>query len=269
MADRRLDASALRDWAHTAVGDLITHTDEINRLERVPGRRRRHRDQHAVHHAVGAGGGQVGRRVRRRHRGGRRALRRSAARRAGQLRGHPLADPARSGRRHRVGRRRHRRRAGRHRRRSCSGRRCGTPSGWSCRRWAGSGSTGTIVSVLQAAAEAVEDWRRRRRRPRRRRSPRRRRRGGRARAHPRTARRPGRGRRGRRGRSGPAGAARCADRHRLRSRVRNAGAYEPAPRAVDIDTAEPAPPRFEVMYLLGDCDAGGARAAARAPRRAR
>ena len=32
MSDRRLDASALRDWAHNAVGDLITHTDEINRL---------------------------------------------------------------------------------------------------------------------------------------------------------------------------------------------------------------------------------------------
>src|ERR1700753_2698012 len=30
--DRPLDASALRDWAHTAVGDLITHIDEINRL---------------------------------------------------------------------------------------------------------------------------------------------------------------------------------------------------------------------------------------------
>jgi len=36
MGDRRLDASALRDWAHTAVGDLITHTDEINRLNVFP-----------------------------------------------------------------------------------------------------------------------------------------------------------------------------------------------------------------------------------------
>ena len=36
MSDRRLDASALRDWAHTAVGDLITHTDEINRLNVFP-----------------------------------------------------------------------------------------------------------------------------------------------------------------------------------------------------------------------------------------
>ncbi len=36
MPDRRLDASALREWAHTAVGDLITHTDEINRLNVFP-----------------------------------------------------------------------------------------------------------------------------------------------------------------------------------------------------------------------------------------
>jgi uncharacterized protein len=34
--DRLLDASALRDWAHTAVGDLITHIDEINRLNVFP-----------------------------------------------------------------------------------------------------------------------------------------------------------------------------------------------------------------------------------------
>ena len=34
--DRALDASALRDWAHTAVGDLITHIDEINRLNVFP-----------------------------------------------------------------------------------------------------------------------------------------------------------------------------------------------------------------------------------------
>ncbi len=36
MAERRLDASALRDWAHTAVGDLIRHTDEINALNVYP-----------------------------------------------------------------------------------------------------------------------------------------------------------------------------------------------------------------------------------------
>lgn len=33
---RRLDASALRDWAYTSVGDLIAHTDEINRLNVFP-----------------------------------------------------------------------------------------------------------------------------------------------------------------------------------------------------------------------------------------
>jgi DAK2 domain fusion protein YloV len=36
MSARRLDASALRDWSHTAVGDLISHTDEINRLNVFP-----------------------------------------------------------------------------------------------------------------------------------------------------------------------------------------------------------------------------------------
>jgi DAK2 domain fusion protein YloV len=36
VPDRRLDASALRDWARTAVGDLIAHTDEINRLNVFP-----------------------------------------------------------------------------------------------------------------------------------------------------------------------------------------------------------------------------------------
>ncbi|MEZ0366721.1 DAK2 domain-containing protein [Mycobacterium sp. pUA109] len=35
-SERLLDAAALRDWAHTAVGDLITHTDEINRLNVFP-----------------------------------------------------------------------------------------------------------------------------------------------------------------------------------------------------------------------------------------
>jgi uncharacterized protein len=33
---RRLDASALRDWAHRSVGDLIAHTDEMNRLNVFP-----------------------------------------------------------------------------------------------------------------------------------------------------------------------------------------------------------------------------------------
>ncbi|MGV0627077.1 DAK2 domain-containing protein [Mycolicibacter minnesotensis] len=35
-SDRRLDAAALRDWAHTAVGDLITHSEEINQLNVFP-----------------------------------------------------------------------------------------------------------------------------------------------------------------------------------------------------------------------------------------
>src|ERR1700751_1440452 len=36
MWNRLLDAPALRDWAHTAVSDLITHIDEINRLNVFP-----------------------------------------------------------------------------------------------------------------------------------------------------------------------------------------------------------------------------------------
>lgn len=36
MSDRQLDGVALRRWAHRCVGDLITHTDEINRLNVFP-----------------------------------------------------------------------------------------------------------------------------------------------------------------------------------------------------------------------------------------
>ena len=36
MAAARVDASALRRWAHTAVAHLISHTDEINRLNVFP-----------------------------------------------------------------------------------------------------------------------------------------------------------------------------------------------------------------------------------------
>ena len=36
MSARRLDAPALRSWAHTAVADLIKHSDEINRLNVFP-----------------------------------------------------------------------------------------------------------------------------------------------------------------------------------------------------------------------------------------
>ncbi|OBI89143.1 DAK2 domain-containing protein [Mycobacterium asiaticum] len=35
-SDRPLDGLALRDWAHTVVSDLITHIDEINRLNVFP-----------------------------------------------------------------------------------------------------------------------------------------------------------------------------------------------------------------------------------------
>ena len=36
MSARRLDATALRHWAHAAVADLISHTDEINQLNVFP-----------------------------------------------------------------------------------------------------------------------------------------------------------------------------------------------------------------------------------------
>lgn len=36
MVPRRLDAIALRNWAHSSVDDLIAHTDEINRLNVFP-----------------------------------------------------------------------------------------------------------------------------------------------------------------------------------------------------------------------------------------
>ena len=36
MAARRLDAPALRSWAHAAVADLISHTEEINQLNVFP-----------------------------------------------------------------------------------------------------------------------------------------------------------------------------------------------------------------------------------------
>lgn len=36
MAAGRLDATVLRDWAHAAVEDLMSHTDEINRLNVFP-----------------------------------------------------------------------------------------------------------------------------------------------------------------------------------------------------------------------------------------
>src|SRR3979490_760973 len=36
MSGRRLDASGLLDWAHAAVGGLVVHAEEINRLNVFP-----------------------------------------------------------------------------------------------------------------------------------------------------------------------------------------------------------------------------------------
>ena len=105
--------------------------------QRVPGRRRRHRRQTCCSPCV-----RRGRRPTRESdsddvaAGRRRAGRRRAARRARQLRGHPVADPARPRRRHRVRRRRPRRGDCPTSTAPFSRRRCGTRSGWSSRRWA-------------------------------------------------------------------------------------------------------------------------------------
>ncbi len=101
-SDRLLDASALRDWAHTSVSDLITHIDEINRLNVFPvadsdtGANMLFTMRSALAEAnAGAGG----RRVRRPGRG--RPVGRCAERRPRQLRRDPVPDPARYRRRHR------------------------------------------------------------------------------------------------------------------------------------------------------------------------
>src|ERR1700738_3710778 len=36
MSGRRLDASGLLDWAHAAVGGLVVHAEEMNRLNVFP-----------------------------------------------------------------------------------------------------------------------------------------------------------------------------------------------------------------------------------------
>src|SRR4249920_2264770 len=36
MSGRRLDASGLLDWAHAAVGGMVVHAEEINRLNVFP-----------------------------------------------------------------------------------------------------------------------------------------------------------------------------------------------------------------------------------------
>ena len=67
MPDRRLDASALYDWADAAVGALIAHTDEINRLNVFPvpdadtGTNMLFTLRAAVAEAGGAGSGDVAR----------------------------------------------------------------------------------------------------------------------------------------------------------------------------------------------------------------
>ena len=179
MSARRLDATALRDWAHTAVGGLITHTDEINRLNVFPV-------------ADADTGTNMLFTMRAALRAGRLAAATTdvvgvaAALAEGALHGargnsgrHPVADPARPGRRHRRGGRRTRRRPHRHRRRRCSAPRCATRSAWWSPRWARP-CPGTIVSVLQAAAGAAEDARGRRCGPGRGRRGRRAERGGRS-----------------------------------------------------------------------------------------
>ena len=104
MAERRLDATALCDWAHTSVGDLLRHTDEINGLNVFPvadadtGTNMLFTMRAALVEAEPAG-------HRRCRRGGRGAGAGGVDRGAGQLRGHPVADPVRAGRGDRRGRR--------------------------------------------------------------------------------------------------------------------------------------------------------------------
>ena len=152
---RALDAAALRDWAHSAVGDLITHIDEINRLNVFPvadsdtGVNMLFTMRSALAEAnTEANSADV--------------VKTAAAlsavhpqRRARQLRGDPVADPARHRRCHRA----------------CRCRSGGelydidaTLLGAALHRGAdlvvasmgGREVKGTIVSVLKAASEAVE-----------------------------------------------------------------------------------------------------------------
>lgn len=255
MADRRLDASALRDWAHTAVGDLITHTDEINRLNVFPvadsdtGTNMLFTMRSALAEAKSAtGSGEVTAVAAALSEGALHGARGNSGVILSQiLRG--LADVTASAAadsdgaladinpvllgaalRHAVG--------------------------LVVSSMGGERVDGTVVSVLHDAAEAVEHW---------------------------AAEGAGLGE----VLAAGAEAAAAALEHTpeqlavlAEAGVVDAGgrgllvlldaltaticghgpqrrAYEPAPRAVDIDTAEPAPPRFEVMYLLGDCDAAG------------
>ena len=99
MSARRLDATALRDWAHTAVGDLIAHTDEINRLNVFPvadadtGTNMLFTMRSAWAQADAQSDATTSPQVAAALAAGR------PARRARQLRRDPVADPARAGRR--------------------------------------------------------------------------------------------------------------------------------------------------------------------------
>ena len=100
MSGRRLDASGLLDWAHAAVGGLVVHAEEINRLNVFPvadadtGTNMLFTMRAALTEAEQARQG-----IRRRGAGGGRAGPRRAARRPRQLGRDPVADPARAGRR--------------------------------------------------------------------------------------------------------------------------------------------------------------------------
>ena len=62
MSARRLDAPALRRWAHAAVARPDQPHRRDQPAQRLPGRRRRHRHEHAVHDACGLGAGRCARR---------------------------------------------------------------------------------------------------------------------------------------------------------------------------------------------------------------
>ena len=160
--DRLLDASALRDWAHTAVSDLITHIDEINRLNVFPvadsdtGANMLFTMRSALAEANAGVGADP---VRRASPGGGGPVGRRAERRPRQLRRDPVADPARHRRRHRDRGRRRRRRTAADRRRRCWGPRCGAASTWSSPRWAARRSRGPSSRCCEPPPDAVEECR--------------------------------------------------------------------------------------------------------------
>ena len=265
MSARRLDASALRDWAHTAVGDLIAHTDEINRLNVFPvadadtGTNMlftmraawAQADAHGRQRRRGAGGRRAGRRARCTARAATPGVILSQI-----LRG--LADVAA------VRRRRPRRRAGRHRRRRFRGR--PAARGRAGRRVDGRDRARHHRLGAAGRRGRRRARRRRRRRPGRRRRRGRRRRGRRTRQDHRATRCAGRGRRGGRRRPRPAGTA-GRDEHDADRAVRRTGTSTCRRRRTPSAAATTvAAPQFEVMYLLSGCDARRRRDAPRAAR---